>query len=98
MKAGKYFQQSDWPIELSPRNNVKPQIVGIRSTFRGSTFFRLVEIRHVNAFYRTNFQNFVAITTFKQLILMYGHDWWIDFLTSHSMLITLKASNHRVNC
>ena len=32
-------------IELSPRKNVEPRIVGIRSTFRGSTFFRLVKIR-----------------------------------------------------
>ena len=27
------------------RKNVKPRIVGIGSTFRGLTFFRLVEIR-----------------------------------------------------
>ena len=39
------FQQSNWLIELLPRKNVEPRIVGIRSTFRGSTFFRLVEIR-----------------------------------------------------
>ena len=42
----KSFLQSDLLIELSLRKNVEPQIVvGIRSTFRGSTFFRPVEIR-----------------------------------------------------
>ena len=45
MSRRKDFRQSDWPIELSPRKNVEPRIVGICSTFRGSTFFRLVEIR-----------------------------------------------------
>ena len=42
MSRRKDFRQSDWPIELSPRMNVEQRIVGIRSTFRGSTFFRLV--------------------------------------------------------
>ena len=45
MSRRKNLRQSDWQIELSPRKNVEPRIVGIRSTFRGSTFFRLVEIR-----------------------------------------------------
>ena len=45
MSRRKNFRQSDWLIELSPWKNVEPLIVGIRSTFRGSTFFRLVEIR-----------------------------------------------------
>ena len=45
MSRWKNLRQSDWQIELSPRKNVEPRIVGIRSTFRGSTFFRLVEIR-----------------------------------------------------
>ena len=45
MSRRKNFRQSDWLIELSPRKNVEPRIVGIRSAFRGSTFFRLVEIR-----------------------------------------------------
>ena len=45
MSGRKDLRQSDWQIELSPRKNVEPRIVGIRSTFRGSTFFRLVEIR-----------------------------------------------------
>ena len=45
MSRRKSFRQSDWLIELSPRKNVEPRIVGICSTFRGSTFFRLVEIR-----------------------------------------------------
>ena len=45
MSRRKSFRQSNWPIELSPRKNVEPRIVGLRSTFRGSTFFRLVEIR-----------------------------------------------------
>ena len=44
MSRRKNFRQSDWLIALSPRKNVEPRIVGIRSTFRGSTFFRLVEI------------------------------------------------------
>ena len=39
MSRRKTFRQSDWPIELSPRKNVEPRIIGIRSTFRGSTFF-----------------------------------------------------------
>ena len=42
----KNFRQSNWLIELTPRKNVEPRIVGIRSTFRGSTFFRLVELLH----------------------------------------------------
>ena len=41
----KIFWQANWLIELSTRKNVEPRIVGIRSTFRCSTFFRLVEIR-----------------------------------------------------
>ena len=41
----KNFRQSHWLIELSPRKNFEALIVGIRSTFRGSTFFRLVEIQ-----------------------------------------------------
>ena len=45
MSWRKDFQLSDWPFELSPRMKVEPRIVGIRSTFRGSTFFRLAEIR-----------------------------------------------------
>ena len=45
MSWRKNLRQSDWQIELSPQKNVEPRIVGIRSTFRGSTFFRLVEIR-----------------------------------------------------
>ena len=45
MSKQKNFRQSHWLIELSPRKNVEPRIVGIRSTFRGSTFSRLVEIR-----------------------------------------------------
>ena len=45
MSRRKNFRQSNWLIEFSPRKNVEPRIVGIRSTFRGSTFFRLVEIR-----------------------------------------------------
>ena len=45
MSRRKNFLQSDSPIKLSPQKNVKPRIVGIRSTFRGSTFFCLVEIR-----------------------------------------------------
>ena len=45
MSRRKSFRQSNWLIELSPRKNVEPRIVGLRSTFRGSTFFRLVEIR-----------------------------------------------------
>ena len=45
MSQRKNFRQSDWLIELSRRKNVEPRIVGIRSTFCGSTFFRLVEIR-----------------------------------------------------
>ena len=39
------FFAVNWLIELSPRKNVEPRIVGLCSTFRGSTFFRLVEIR-----------------------------------------------------
>ena len=45
MSRWKNFRQSNWLIELSPRKNVEPRIVGIRSTFHSSTFFRLVEIR-----------------------------------------------------
>ena len=45
MSRRKNFRQSNWLIELSPRKNVEPRIVGQRSTFRGSTFFRQVEIR-----------------------------------------------------
>ena len=45
MSKRKNFRQSNCLIELSPRKNVEPRIVGIRSTFRGSTFFRLVDIR-----------------------------------------------------
>ena len=45
MSRRKNFWQSNWLIEWSPRKSVEPRIVGIRSTFRGSTFFRLVEIR-----------------------------------------------------
>ena len=45
MSRRKNFRQSNWLIELSPRKNVEPRIVGQRSTFRGSTLFRLVEIR-----------------------------------------------------
>ena len=45
MSMRKNFRQSNWLIELSPRKIVEPQIVALRSTFRGSTFFRLVEIR-----------------------------------------------------
>ena len=45
MSRRKNFRQSHWVMELSPRTNVELRIVGIRSTFRGSTFFRLVEIR-----------------------------------------------------
>ena len=45
MSRRKNFWQSHWQMELSPRKNVEQRIVGIRSTFRGSTFFRLVEIR-----------------------------------------------------
>ena len=44
MSRRKNLQQSNWLIELSPRKNVEPRIVGIISTFRGSTFFRIVEI------------------------------------------------------
>ena len=44
MSRRKNFRQSNWPIEFSPRKNVDQRIVGIRSTFRGSTFFRLEEI------------------------------------------------------
>ena len=44
MSRLKNFRQSNWLIELSPRKNVEPRIVGIPSTFCGSTFFRLVEI------------------------------------------------------
>ena len=35
----KIFRQYYWLIELLPRKNVEPRIVGIRSTFCGSTFF-----------------------------------------------------------
>ena len=42
MSRWKNFRQSHWLMELSPRKNVEPRIVGIRSTFRSSTFFRLV--------------------------------------------------------
>ena len=45
MSSRKSFRQSNWLIELSPRKTVEPRIVGLRSTFRGSAFFRLVEIR-----------------------------------------------------
>ena len=45
MTRRKNFRQSNWLIELWPRKNVEPRIVGIRSTFRGSTFYRLVETR-----------------------------------------------------
>ena len=45
MSRRKNFRQSNWLIELSPRKNVEPRIVGQRSIFCGSTFFRLVEIR-----------------------------------------------------
>ena len=48
MSRRKNFRQPDWLIELSPRKNVEQQIVGIRSTFSGSTFFPLVEIRLKN--------------------------------------------------
>ena len=50
MSRRKNFRQSDWPIESSPRKNVEPRIVGIRSIFRGSTFFRLVEIWPISTF------------------------------------------------
>ena len=50
MSRRKDFRQSNWLIELSPRKNVELRIVGIRSTFRGSTFFRLVEIRLKDGF------------------------------------------------
>ena len=45
MSRRKNFRQSNWLIELSPRKNFEPRIVGICPTFRGSTVFRLVEIR-----------------------------------------------------
>ena len=45
MSRRKNFRQSNWLIQLSPRKNAEPRIVGIRSTFCGATFFRLVEIR-----------------------------------------------------
>ena len=45
MSKPRKFRQSNWLIGLSPRKNVEPRIVGIRSTFRCSTFFRLLEIR-----------------------------------------------------
>ena len=45
MSRLKNFRQSNWLIELSPWKNVEPRIAGIRSTFRGSTFFRKVETR-----------------------------------------------------
>ena len=45
MSRRKNFRQSNWVIELSPRKNVEPPIVRLCSTFCGSTFFRLVEIR-----------------------------------------------------
>ena len=45
MPRPKNFRQSNWLIELSSRKNVEPQIVGLCSSFRGSTFFRLVEIQ-----------------------------------------------------
>ena len=38
MLRRKNLRQSNWLIELSPRESVEPQIVGICSTFRGSTF------------------------------------------------------------
>ena len=44
MSRWKNFRQSNWLIELLPRKIVEPRIVGIRSTFRGSIFFRFVEI------------------------------------------------------
>ena len=44
MSGQKNFRQSDWLIELPPRKNVEARKIGIRSTFRGSTFSRLVEI------------------------------------------------------
>ena len=49
MSRRKNFMQSNWLSELSPRKNVEPRIVGIRSTFRGSTFFRVVEIRLITS-------------------------------------------------
>ena len=45
MSPWKNFQQSNWLTDLSPRKNIEPRIVGILSTFRGSTFSRLVEIQ-----------------------------------------------------
>ena len=45
MSRLKNFRKSNSLIELSPRKKVEPRIVGIRSTFRGSTFLSLVEIR-----------------------------------------------------
>ena len=84
MSKRKIFRQPHWLIELSPRKNVEPRIVGIRSTFRGSTFFCLVEIRlkwlhkkqHFSwspamsneVSYRRNCSNVVAIRMFTKTL------------------------------
>ena len=60
MSRRKNFRPSNWLIELSPRKNVEPRIVGLRSTFRGSTFFRLVEIRLYSPVMITERQNSVS--------------------------------------
>ena len=39
MSRRKNFRQSNWLIELSPRKNVEPRIVGIRSIFAARHFF-----------------------------------------------------------
>ena len=67
MSRRESFRQSNWLIELPPRKNVDPRIVGIRSTFRGSTFFRLVEIRLKRLYWFYTIETSIKEPVFKRL-------------------------------
>ena len=90
MSRRRNFQQSNWLIELSPRKNVEPRIVGICSTFR--IIFHILYFHILNIFIQgTNSILFYNLALFKSKYLRnYLQINWIKIYTSDDNKLSTK--------
>ena len=78
MSRRKTFRQSNWLIELSPRKNIEPRIVPrivIRSTFRFSTFFSLIEKRNPHCLITTHGTDYLHCYRFVFFLFSIFFEW-----------------------
>ena len=102
MSRLKNFRQSNWLIELSLQKNVKHGIVGMRSTFHGSTFFRLGEIPLKANFHSVIFSDWtrnlfhVQTDSLKHVIVLFWK--YKTQFKIHARILEGNRESLKVNC